>query len=71
MDETSLRGHSGEDALVVVQVKELRPKRRPAWMAHVASLFDEIQPLGELRVEAGHKDVEFAFFRGTSIKAAP
>jgi len=71
MDEASLRDRGGEDALVVVQVKELRPSRRPGWMAHISSLFEELQPLGELRVEAGSHEVQFAFFRGTSIKASP
>jgi 4-amino-4-deoxy-L-arabinose transferase-like glycosyltransferase len=75
--EAGLRKRSGEDALVVVQLKEVRAGHREKWMAHVSSLFEHLKPLGELSVKLPARrslspswamSVEFQFYRGHAIR---
>ncbi len=69
--ETGLRARAGEDALVVVEWTEVSSGRRDAWMAHIGSLFDRLEPLGELRVTnvgAAKAFKEYRFYRGIAIR---
>jgi hypothetical protein len=69
MDEEALRSRAGEDALVVVQVRELPASARPAWLKHIASFFETVEPIGELRVAGQGSFTWFRFYRGHRIRA--
>ncbi len=49
-DESALRARSGRRVLLVLEPTRVSPRRLPAWREHVAELFDQLQPLGELDV---------------------
>ncbi len=69
--EAGLRARAGENALVVVEWSEVSSSRRDEWMAHIGSLFDRLEPLGELRVaHVGTQKAfkEYRFYRGIAIR---
>ncbi len=51
--ESGLRERAGEDALVIVDRAALPSAEVPAWMEHVASLFEGLDPLSELNTREG------------------
>ena len=66
VDEAGLRARGG-DALVVVQRRELSRRRWRRWRAHLAELFEELTPLGEIVAPgpAGDRPNRVLFFRGS------
>jgi len=67
-DEQALRQLTGHDALVVVEVSAVRPKRRTAWQKHVASLFRELEHLDRLEVQKSRgKQRIFDFYLGSDL----
>ena len=75
IDEVALRNRAGEDALVVMQEDEIREGKRAdaAWMNHVGSFFERLEPLTELGVKIspdGRKFELFHFYRGVRIQSS-
>jgi len=71
--EDGLRERTGENALVVVQLSRTSAKHREAWLGHVGSFFERLEPLGELRKEKPRSPGKckrykvFKFFKGVRI----
>jgi 4-amino-4-deoxy-L-arabinose transferase-like glycosyltransferase len=73
LGEDGLRARAGEPALFVVQMDETPGKEREAWLEHVASFTNGLEPAGELRVDSTWRKKRdgrwkfklFKFFRGT------
>ena len=75
MDEAGLRTRYGKDALVVVQKSEtgLGKRADEAWMKHVESFFQQLEPLTELQIKTsknGRKFKRFLFYRGVRVQPA-
>jgi hypothetical protein len=49
--ETALPAQHGRDALVIVDLTETSEKRIDAWVAHIATFFEGLEPVGEIRFE--------------------
>ncbi len=63
IDEEGLRRRAGEQALVVIEVSQIRTGEHDAWLAHAGSFFAELEPLGELRIPSPGKRKKFKLFR--------
>ncbi len=63
IDETGLRHREAGQALVVIEVSQIRTGEHDAWLAHAGSFFDRLEPLGELRIPNPGKRKRFKLFR--------
>ncbi|MCP3961958.1 MAG: glycosyltransferase family 39 protein [bacterium] len=63
IDEQGLGRRAGDEALVVVEWSQIRTDQHDAWLAHVGSFFEALEPLGELRVESTGKRKKFKLYR--------
>ncbi len=67
IDEAGLRRRAGEEALVVIEASQTRTGEHEAWLAHAASFFGRLEPLGELEVASPGKRKKvkvYRFYRG-------
>ncbi|MEM7581901.1 MAG: glycosyltransferase family 39 protein [Acidobacteriota bacterium] len=72
VDETGLRRRNEQEAVVVIEVSQIRSNQHDAWVAHAGSFFSSFERIGELRVRSSGKrkpEKVYWFYRGTATAA--
>lgn len=67
IDEPGLRDRTGEEAILVIEVSQIRTGEYDSWLEHAGSFFDHLEPAGELKIASTGKRKKFKifkFFRG-------
>ncbi len=68
VDEGALNTRVGQNAIVVIQTKELRSRDRPAWRASVAARFATFESLEHVVIYVGRRSKTFELFYATDLR---
>ena len=63
IDEQALSSRAGEEALLVIEVSQIRTGEYDTWHAHARSFFEGLEPAGELQIPSPGKRKKFKIFK--------